>query len=183
MVAGWEKISLRFPASLRDKPYSMGEMMMRPIQVLRLLGLVVLAGAAGCSSDNVGKLEGTSWRCDQSTVQIQSGGKSQSVNVPEGFLMLEFRGDGSMVYGVGGQNYTGKYSLGPGKTVTFHLDRPLAGRNSHIESIEVDGEKMTVSDMDGTSIRFRNLRKSLKDRISVRTRAKGTEKMSPKRVA
>ncbi len=120
---------------------------MRSRTILRLSVLLLLAFALGCESKNVGKLEGTNWRSEPTTFK----GKK----VPEGFLRLKFAQDGSMTYIAGPLTFHGKYSLGMGNYVTFHLDKPLAGRNDHTESIEVRLGQMTVVDSDGTTVHFR----------------------------
>lgn len=108
--------------------------------------LVVLVGMSGCSK-NKGKLEGTSWSNYAGTVKGQ--------RVPHGVIRLEFRTDGSMVYDVMGNVYTGKYSLGMGDSVTWNLNRALGGRKRHVEKCQISGDMLTVSDSDGTSLSFK----------------------------
>jgi hypothetical protein len=120
---------------------------MRPALVLRLLVLVPLVLAAGCSSKNHGKIEGTSWRSDAATVKGR--------DFPAGYLQLEFRADGGLVYRAGGRTFTGKYLLGPGNVVTFNLEQDLAGKKIHVETVAVHEDRMKVSDADGTEMTFR----------------------------
>jgi hypothetical protein len=120
---------------------------MRPAFLLRLLVLVSLAFAAGCSSNNTGKIEGTSWRSDAATVKGR--------DFPAGHLQLEFRADKSLVYRAGGRTFTGKYLLGPGNMVTFQLEQDLAGKKVHVETVAIHEGRMKVSDSDGTEVTFR----------------------------
>jgi hypothetical protein len=123
---------------------------MRPALLARLLLFLPLAFAVGCSSNNRGKIEGTSWRSDQATIKGHS--------VPDGFLRLTFRTDGTMIYYAGGKNFSGKYLLGPGNAVTFQLDEPLAGKTTHAETIAIAEDRMKVSDTDGTEATFRKMK-------------------------
>ncbi len=123
---------------------------MRPALLARSLVLLLLALAAGCSSNNRGKIEGTSWRSDQNTYKGQA--------IADGFLKLHFHTDGTMLYRVGGKTFSGKYFLGPGKTVTFQLDEPLAGRTTHVETVAIADDRMKVSDADGTEATFRKVK-------------------------
>jgi hypothetical protein len=114
-----------------------------------MVRFVVLAGlllSCGCASNNKGKIEGTRWRSLAATVKGQS--------LPDGFLNLEFGKDGKLVYRGGGQTYTGTYSLGMANSVTMHLDQDLAGRRTHVETIVVNGDRLTMRDPDGTEVKF-----------------------------
>jgi hypothetical protein len=120
---------------------------MRPVHVLRLLVvLLLLAGAAGCASNNKGKLEGTRWTSDPGKVRGQS--------VPEGFMKLEFMVNGDLTLRGGGRTFTGTYSFGPGDLVTMYLDKELAGSKVYFERISLDGNRMKMSDPDGTELAF-----------------------------
>ncbi len=123
---------------------------MRLTPALRLALLVLVLVAAGCASRNRGKLEGTRWRSDASTVK----GKSY----PEGYLKFDFDTDGSLVYHAGPQKFAGHYTLGPGDMVTFNFDRPLGGSNTHLQKVIVHGDRMAVIDGDGTEMRFQKQR-------------------------
>ena len=52
------------------------------------------------------------------------------------------------------QTYSGRYSLGFGDTVTFELDRELAGSKTHVETAIINGDRLTLVDSDGTSLSF-----------------------------
>jgi hypothetical protein len=123
---------------------------MRPISKLTFVCLVGVLFVTGCSSSNKGKIEGTKWTSQASTVKGQA--------IPAGFLQLEFRSDGSMVYKIGPQNLTGKYSLGSGSKVTLNLDKELAGRKSHVEKVAISGEQLTMTDGDGTQMTFQKVK-------------------------
>jgi hypothetical protein len=101
---------------------------------------------SGCSSNNKGKIEGTSWSSQAATIKGNM--------IPAGTLGLKFGADGSLVYKVGPTNYTGKYSLGFQNMLTMHLDQALAGQKNHVETVVIEGDKLTMSDMDGTSLTF-----------------------------
>ncbi|MCC6417820.1 MAG: hypothetical protein IT429_06175 [Gemmataceae bacterium] len=119
---------------------------MRPLQGFGLLLLVAALFITGCSSNNKGKLEGTKWRSQATTVK--------GIPLPAGSLQLEFSNDGKLVYRVGGQMMTGTYSLGMGDNVNFHMDQNLAGRKDHTEKIVVNGNQLTMTDSDGTTLTF-----------------------------
>jgi hypothetical protein len=122
---------------------------MRPALLARLV-LLPLALAVGCSSNNRGKIEGTNWRSDPVTAKGQT--------LPDGSLKLNFHTDGTMIYRVGGNTFSGRYLLGPGNTVTFQLDQPLAGRTTHVETVAIAEDRMKVSDADGTEATFRRVK-------------------------
>jgi hypothetical protein len=105
----------------------------------------------GCSS-NKGKIEGTKWSSLPGTVKGQ--------NLPEGVLGLEFGADKKLVYTVGLQRFTGTYSLGMGSNVTLHLEQELpgTGRKDHVEKVTIDGDKLTMTDSDGTTLNFKKLK-------------------------
>ncbi len=119
---------------------------MRTAHLLRLLVLLALAFAVGCSSTNKGKIEGTSWRSDRDTYK----GKTFQA----GYLKLELQRDGKLVYRIGNQTFAGKYTLGPSDQVIFHLDRELGGSKVHSQKVLVHGDRMAVLDGDGTEMRF-----------------------------
>ncbi len=108
--------------------------------------VLVILVAAGCSS-NRGKLEGTRWTSEETTVRGQ--------HQPAGFGTLEFRDDGTLVYQLQGlPTATGRWSLSPGSNVVFRFDEPLRGRKVHTEKIVLDGDRLTMTDSDGTSVTF-----------------------------
>ena len=113
-------------------------------------GVPGAAGGAGPRTDrfsnNRGKIEGTKW----SSVR----GWVKGLDVPAGTLKLDFAADGRLRYDTPGGVFTGTYSLDSGDTVTFHLDRPLAGARQHAQRVVVNGNRLTVSDSDGTTLDF-----------------------------
>ena len=119
---------------------------MFPLRALRFALLLTLLGTAGCASENKGKIEGKKWRSCTATVKGQS--------LSDGALHLEFKTDGGLVYRARNQVFRGTYTLGPGKSVILNLDRELAGRKSHTESVEIRGDRLFMTDSDGTSLMF-----------------------------
>ena len=119
---------------------------MRPAHVLRVLLLFALVAAVGCESENRGKVEGKRWRSGAATVKGQP--------VPDGAMMIDFRQNGKLVFRAGNQFIDGSYRLGFGRTIHITLDRPIAGRRQHDETIEVRGDRLTMTDSDGTSLTF-----------------------------
>jgi hypothetical protein len=119
---------------------------MRPLAMFQLLILPLAFVVCGCASNNKGKIEGTKWVSQPTTVK----GKA----LPAGILQLEFRADGSMLYRIGPQALSGRYSLGMGNSVTFNMDQELAGRKSHTETIVINGNQLTMTDTDGTTLTF-----------------------------
>jgi hypothetical protein len=103
---------------------------------------------AGCSSKNKGKIEGTKWSSHATTIKGQS--------LPAGFLKLEFGKDGSLVYQAGPLTFRGKYSLGMGDKVTLKFDKELGntGSKTHVESVEINGDTLTMKDSDGQGGKF-----------------------------
>ncbi len=123
---------------------------MRLTSVLRVAVAVALLGATGCNSNNKGKIEGTRW--------TSQAGVVKGLNVPAGLLELDFRATGGLVYRAGPKTMTGTYSLGWGDTVTLKLDEPLAGRKNHAEKVVVNGDYLTMTDTDGTTMTFERVR-------------------------
>lgn len=120
---------------------------MRPARTLSLALVAATALlAAGCSSSNKGKIEGTKWTSEPATVKGRT--------IPAGMMGLEFKADGGLVYKIGPMSLTGTYTLGSGNTVTFHLNQELAGRKDHQEKVAINGNRMTVTDSDGTELTF-----------------------------
>src|SRR5204863_54825 len=97
-------------------------------------------------SDNKGKIEGTKWTSIASTIKGQA--------IPAGALKLDFGADGKLIYNAGPNTFTGTYSLGMGDHVTLKLDQELQGRKSHTEKVQIDGEKLTMTDSDGQAMTF-----------------------------
>jgi hypothetical protein len=125
----------------------------------RLTVPLFLLLATGCvPSENKDKLEGTRWTSEGGTVQlnnIRTPGGPQSVHVPPGYMELDFQKDGTLFYIINGKLYRGKYTLNAGHTVTMKLEEKLSGRYEHAEKIVVEGQRLTMTDTDGTSLKFR----------------------------
>lgn len=100
----------------------------------------------GCSSNNKGKIEGTKWSSKKTEMD--------GIELPAGALTLEFSEDGSLAYTAGPEVYKGKYTLMPGDSVKFVLDKELGGRKDHVEKIVVTGDELTMTDSDKTSLTF-----------------------------
>ncbi|WP_157369801.1 META domain-containing protein [Zavarzinella formosa] len=118
---------------------------MKLANIARLGVVAIVLVMAGCST-NKGKIEGTKWTSNATTIQ----GKT----VPAGALTLSFGADGKLVYTGGQTIWTGKYSLGMGDYVTFNTDQDLGGHKSNAERISINGNVLTMKDSDGTSITF-----------------------------
>ena len=59
-----------------------------------------------------------------------------------------------MTYVAGPRTFTGRYALGTMDYVTFNLDQELAGRKSHVQRLAISGDRLTVTDSDGTNLTF-----------------------------
>jgi hypothetical protein len=120
----------------------------------QLVGLIVVAAAlaaAGCQSENKGKIEGTKWSSNAGTIKGQQ--------LSSGKLELEFYKDGTMEFSgkdLAGRYkvITGRYSLGTGYVVVLKLDQELAGMKTHAERVTVDKGQLTMTDSDGTKLVF-----------------------------
>lgn len=121
---------------------------MRSQRFAVLLLLVFVSLAAGCNSNNEGVIEGTRWSC----LSAQMRGK----NVPgvAGKLRITFSKNGKVSYVTPEGIFDGTYSLSMGDYVTLDFDRPLGGLTQHAQRVSVDGNKMTMTDSDGTSAVF-----------------------------
>ena len=122
---------------------------MRSLFVPRVACVAALLLAAGCSSSNKGKIEGTKWTSLAATMKGQP--------LPAGILQLTFGKDGSVVYKAGPQTFTGTYSLGMGSNVTLNLNQDLAGRKKHVEKVTISGNQLTMTDSDGTQLTFQQV--------------------------
>src|SRR4051794_12256274 len=119
---------------------------MRPATLARfvLLGAVLLT--CGCKSNNKDKIEVTRWTSQATTFRGQQ--------LPAGTLELAFGGDGKLIYtvhpvsGTRSQTFKGTYSLGMADMVTFYLEEELAGSKTHVETIVITGNQMTMTDSD-----------------------------------
>jgi hypothetical protein len=120
---------------------------------MRLYALVIvslgLLFVSGCGSNNTGKIEGK-WTSEATTLKGQA--------IPAGLLQLEFRKDGTMTYQTGPLSHTGTYSLGSGDTVTFHFKEALEGQKDHQEKVTISGDKLTMTDSDGTQLTFKKVK-------------------------
>src|SRR4051794_32230193 len=114
---------------------------MRPVSVARaLVGLAVCVSVVGCSSDNKGRIEGTSW----SSADQLANGKP----IAAGSRTLEFKADGGLVMCDNGVTYTGTYALGRGDRVTFHFDKAYEGGKKHARTIRINGDDMYLVEPD-----------------------------------
>jgi hypothetical protein len=113
-------------------------------------GILILAVicllASGCSSNLKGKIEGTKWSSDAMNVKGNV--------LPAGVLKLEFSKTGKLIYTTGPTVHDGTYSLGIGDRVTFHMNQDLGGSKTHMQTIKIAGNKLTLIDGDGTSGTF-----------------------------
>ena len=124
---------------------------MRPLHGATPALLAAALFLVGCESNVRGKIEGTRW----SSVSTTVNGRTFAA----GYLYLEFRKDGTVYYRAGTQKVDGKYSLGwGGDTVTFKLDREIAGSKVHNETVVIKGDTLTMSDSDGLTITFQKVK-------------------------
>src|SRR5262249_42451411 len=100
----------------------------------------------GIALGNKGRIEGTKWTSEETDVN--------GLTLPAGRLKLEFGKDYELVCRDAPLTVSGTYSLDSDDQVTFHLDRALAGRREHTETIVIQGDRLTMTDADGTSITF-----------------------------
>lgn len=114
---------------------------------LALAALLLLS--LGCSSNNKGRIEGTKWTSLAATVKAGA--------IPAGARYLEFGKDGKMVYTADSQPSKGTYALGLGPTVTFNLEKEVDGRKIHPQKIVIDGERLTMTDPDGSEVAFQRI--------------------------
>jgi hypothetical protein len=126
---------------------------LRPLTALRLgIPALILLLACGCPSSNQGKIEATRWNSLAGTVKGQA--------IPAGALQLAFGGNGQMIYTINDPNtgsrraLRGTYSLQMGNLVTLNFDEELAGKKTHVETVTINGDRLTMSDLDGTTLTF-----------------------------
>ncbi len=98
------------------------------------------------ASNNKGKVEGTEWVNQKTTVK--------ETEIPAGLITLKFGADMSLVYKAGAVTWTGKYELMAGDEVKFLTEQDLGGRKDNIEKIAIDGKVLTMTDTDGTQLKF-----------------------------
>jgi hypothetical protein len=119
------------------------------MKLLGLGGLFVVLALCGCSN-NKGKIENTKWTSEDTV--------AKGIHVPAGAVFLHFHKDGTLSGRFGNNSLTGKYVLGFGDNVTFHLDQTIANHKTHTETIVIDGDRLTMTDSDGTRMTFRKWR-------------------------
>lgn len=135
-----------------------------------ILVALLIAGPflAGCSSNNKGKIEGTKWISEATTIKVKDKDKDKDENIPAGAGELEFRSDGGLTYKIDKKSKEdkletktaqGTYSLGIGDTVMFNFNKELEGRKTHSETIVIVGDQLKLTDSDGTTIPFKRLAK------------------------
>jgi hypothetical protein len=107
---------------------------------LVLLSAVLLA--CGCSSNNVGKIEGTKW--------TSLAAKIKGISVTSGKASMEFRKDGKFFFIIDGREFAGTYTLGMGDTVQLNFNKEFVGSKSHSETMTIKDNLMTMSDSSGT---------------------------------
>jgi hypothetical protein len=117
---------------------------------LRLLIVCALvAPFAGCSSNNKGKIEGTTW--------IVTGGTIPAAGQNVG-LEYEFTTDGRLLVGAAGLPKTqiAKYTLGMGSRLNLEIHDSKTGKTSkEFTSLKIDGDTMTMTDSDKTYLSFK----------------------------
>jgi hypothetical protein len=125
-------------------------------RLARLLVVVPLLCLTGCTSENKGKIEGTKWRSEAGNVFAKNSNplNGKTVFLPAGYMELDFHQDGSLFYIIAGKLHSGTYALGLGNIVVLHLDEPVAGLKMHSEKITIEGRRLTMTDTDGTSLKF-----------------------------
>ncbi len=127
----------------------------RPVTVRLGITALILSLACGCPSNNQGKIEVSRWNSLAGTVKGQS--------IPAGSLQLAFGGNGQIIFTIndparGSRAIRGTYSLQMGDLVTLNLNEELAGRKTHVETITIQGDRLTMTDLDGTSLMFAKMK-------------------------
>jgi hypothetical protein len=129
---------------------------MRPVGIVGIVFFTAILFTVGCTSNNKGKIEATKWKSLPGTVK--------GLSLPAGAFELQFGGNGQMIYTFGAselgpkQTFRGTYDLGIGDIVTLNLDTPLAGSKVHAETVIIEGDRLTMTDTDGTSLTFAKAR-------------------------
>ena len=109
--------------------------------LVRLAVVAVMVCSVGCSR-NKGKLEGTKWTSQATTLNDEI--------IPAGRFQFEFKKDKRLVLSVGSVTYTGTYSLGSRNVVAFRFDKEVSGWKTHAQKVVIDGNQMTMSGSDGS---------------------------------
>ncbi len=117
---------------------------MRTAHALRLLSLVGVLLACGCSSNNTGKLEGTKWS--------SLNAKIKGMEFTSGAATLEFRKDGKFVWTMAGIALNGTYSLGMGDNVSMTFNSDRVKHKNASSAVVVKEDLMTMTDPDGTKM-------------------------------
>ncbi len=78
----------------------------------------------------------------------------KGMSLPKGAAQLTFNKDGTLVYMAGLMSLKGTYSLGMGDIVTLHFEQEFSGRKDHSERVSIDSGTLTMTDSDGTAIKF-----------------------------
>lgn len=117
-----------------------------------LFTLTLLGGCQGVllpqgSSNNKGKLEGTSW-------DSEPGWIKKVIYISRGGSKLTFYGDLTFSWSIGNMKFTGKYAYGPGDYVYLTLNEELEGQREFQERVILLGDKLTMADEDGTALTF-----------------------------
>jgi hypothetical protein len=119
---------------------------MRPISLSRLGFALALSFLVGCSSSNKGQIEDTKW-----TSQAATG---QEETAPADAMQLEFRKDHQIILKRGKEIHKGTYALGMGPTVTLTFEDDYEGRKIHAEKIVINGDRLTMTNPNGTQMTF-----------------------------
>jgi hypothetical protein len=141
-----------------------------------LVALFALALAAGCGSNNKGKIEGK-WKIVSLPEKVQNGKNEMAEMAKMGvYVYMEFRADGTMAFGVGADKqemldmvkmaapnqkitWDGKYKLLSGDSVELY-DLPkdfqggggLFGKDDRARvKVLIKGDEMRMTDKDGTA--------------------------------
>ena len=112
------------------------------------LAAALLVAVAGCSG-NKGKIEGTKWVSQTATVKGQE--------LPPGARQIHFDKDGHLLFIANAKPYKGSYALGMGPAVTFTLEEDWQGRKIHPEKVIVEGDRLVLTDADGSEIPFQRI--------------------------
>lgn len=123
---------------------------MSPANLTRFFVLLAILVFVGCESQNKGKIEGTKWTSEMTTVD----GKL----IPSGTSRLEFRTDGSLLFTAGPQTYNGSYTLSMGDMVILDLTESFNGSKRHVQRITISGDHLPLADTDGTKIPYVKVR-------------------------
>lgn len=113
-----------------------------------MASLAILCSLVGCSSsNNKGKIEGTTWTSLPQLVQGQPAA--------DGFLSISFGADRTFSYKIGDSTLTGKYSIGSGDKVTLFYDKPVAKKTKHVHTFKVREQELEMTDEEGNVRKFR----------------------------